>query len=270
MPDGQSVWIGAVSQIHFANGAIEFSGTSFAAEIVRLYATVLGREPESEGLVFWNEHREHGLSLAQIAQGFFDSNEFITRFGGLSDEALVVNLYREALGRTPDAGGLAYQVAALHNGVSRAQLIANFVASPEAAARFEQTHPHGVWVRDVEATQVSMAYDAVFDRTPDADGLAYWKAKLVSGQMDMRSMVASIANSAEFKSHHAQETDAEFVASIYRSTLEREPEPAGMQYWTDLLAQHKVDRIDVVLLIGISPEQQQQFLHHPTGDAFLA
>ena len=269
MPGGDSVWIGPVARIAFANGAIEFAGQSHAAEIVRLYATVLGREPDSEGLVFWHEHTQHGLSLAQMAQGFLNSPEFTSRFGGLSNEALVLNLYREALGRAPDAQGMAFQLDALQHGLSRAQLFANFVASPEAAQRFEVLHPHGVWVRDAEATQVAMAYDAVFDRAPDPTGMAFWTAKLASGELDMRGMVAGIANSAEFQARHAGETDAEYVASIYRSALEREPEAGGLKFWVDLLAQHTLDRIDVVMLIGVSEEQKAQFLQHPHGDAFL-
>ncbi len=266
---GDSVWIDPVARISFANGAIEFSGQSQAAEVVRLYATVLGREPDSEGLVFWHEHGQHGLGLAEMAQGFFDSPEFISRFGGLSNETLVLNLYREALGRLPDAQGMQYHVDALHHGLSRAQLFANFVASPEAATRFETLHPHGVWVRDAEATQIAMAYDAVFDRAPDAEGLSFWTSKLASGELDVRSLVSSIANSAEFQARHAWETDLEYVASIYRSTLEREPDQGGLQFWVDALAQHRIDRVDVVLLIGMSQEQQTQFLHHPSGDAFL-
>jgi hypothetical protein len=82
-------------------------------------------------------------------------------------------------------------------------------------------------------------------------------------------MVAGIANSAEFQARHAGETDAEYVASIYRSALEREPEAGGLKFWVDLLAQHTLDRIDVVMLIGVSEEQKAQFLQHPHGDAFL-
>jgi hypothetical protein len=204
-----------------------------------------------------------------MTQGFFNSAEFTSRFGGLSDKALTQNLYREALGRAPDPQGLEHQLSALHAGLSRAQLFANFVASPEAAARFEALHPHGVWVRDVAATQVAMAYDAVFDRAPDATGLPFWTGKLSSGELDIRGMVAAIASSTEFQARHAQETDTEYVASIYRSALEREPEPAGLHFWVDLLAQHVFDRIDVVMLIGLSDEQQAQFRQHPAGDAFL-
>ncbi|QTI80594.1 DUF4214 domain-containing protein [Roseomonas marmotae] len=269
MNTGDIVRIGPVSRIAFANGVIDFSGASHAAEVVRLYATILGREPDEAGMINWNDHMAHGMSLAQVAEGFFSSNEFITRFGGLTNEALVVNLYWESLGRLPDTAGMAVQLGALDAGLSRAQLIANFVQSPEAARKFEASHPGGLWVRDSNATVVGMAYDAVFDRTPDAVGLAFWTGKLARGELTARQLVEAIADSDEFRAHHAHQDDVAYVTSIYRSTLEREPDPEGLAHWVDHLAQQRMDRIDVVLLIGMSDEQREQFMQHPHGDAFL-
>jgi hypothetical protein len=269
LTSGEDVWVRPVTSITFANGMIDFSGASEAAEVLRLYQTILGRAPEAEGLVYWTDHLRHGMTLAQVTESFFGSTEFITRFGGLTNEQLVVNLYREALGRLPDAAGLAYQVAALDGGVERAQLIVNFVTSPEAARQFEANHPGGLWVRNTEATTVSMAYDAVFDRAPDGAGLPFWTQKLLTGELSVRQLVESIANSAEFQTRHASEDDAAYVASIYRSALEREPEPGGLAFWVDQLTSHRMDRVDVVMLIGLSEEQREQFSQQPHGDAFL-
>jgi hypothetical protein len=269
LPDGNMVWTGPVARIVFANGHIAFSGASPAAEVVRVYATILGRSPDEAGLVNWVDHMAHGMSMAAVAESFFGSTEFITRFGGLTNEALVVNLYRETLGRLPDASGLTHQVAAINGGLSRAQMIANFVQSPEAVALFEASHQGGIWVRDSNATLVGMVYDAVFDRAPDATGLAFWTAKLASGELALRSFVASIADSDEFRARHANEDDYAYVASIYRSALEREPEGNGLAFWVEHLANHSMDRIDVVLLIGISDEQKAGFTQQPHGDAFL-
>jgi hypothetical protein len=266
---GNLVWIGPVGRIEFSNGHLDFSGSAQAAEVVRVYATILGREPDAAGLINWTEHLQHGESLAQVAEGFFGSAEFIARFAGLSNEALVVNLYREALGRVPDASGLAHQVAAIDAGLPRAQLIANFLQSGEAVARFEASHTGGIWVQNSNATLVGMAYDAVFDRAPDPVGLAGWTAQLASGAMSVRGMVAAIADSDEFRARHAQEDDRAYVASVYHSALEREPDPEGLANWTEYLAKHVMDRVDVVMLIGLSDEQKLQFSQHPHGDAFF-
>ena len=265
---GETVWVGPVLRIDFLNGHVDFDGYSDAAEITRVYATLLARAPDSEGLAYWVEQMGHGLRLASVVESFFNSPEFMTRFGGLTHEALVVNLYREALGREPDSSGLAYHIGTLRDGLPRAQVIVNFIESDEAARNFATSHPAGVWVPDNAKTLVGMTYDAVFDRAPDAEGLAYWAARIGSGT-EVRTLVQEIANSPEFQARHAHETDTEYVASIYRSTLEREPDAEGLAYWVGQLTSHARDRIDVVMLIGISDEQRAQFSQQPHGDAFL-
>jgi hypothetical protein len=107
---------------------------------------------------------------------------------------------------------------------------------------------------------VGMAYDAVFDRPPDQagpglSGRPSWPA----ATWERAIIIQAIARSAEFQARHAQENDYDYVASIYRSALEREPEPAGIAYWvSSYLASHTLDRIDVVMMIGLSPEQQRK------------
>jgi hypothetical protein len=123
---GDSVWIPPVARIEFQNGHIDFSGESQAAEVMRVYGTILGREPETSGLTYWVEHMQKGHTVAQVAESFFGSPEFIARFGGLSHQALVTSLYRQALGREPDAAGLAFYVGASMPGKPRADF-ADFV-----------------------------------------------------------------------------------------------------------------------------------------------
>jgi hypothetical protein len=269
-PDGESVWVAPVTRIDFLNGHIDFSGTSNTALVVRTYATLLEREPDGPGLTYWSERLGEGAtSVAQMAEGFFTSKEFITNFGGLTNAALVTAIYRHALGREPDAAGMAYYVGVLNAGQTQAQTFADFVLSPEAARLYEASHPAGVWVANSHHTLVGMAYDAVFDRPPDLPGLVYWSGRLASGDLTPQGMVEAIARSGEFQARHAHETDAEYVASIYSSALEREPDAEGLAYWVSQLSQYGMDRVEVVMRIGFSPEQERNFAQHPHGDAFL-
>jgi hypothetical protein len=264
---GKTVWVGPVDRLQLGDGHITFDGHSDAAEVVRLYATMLDRNPDQAGLVFWSGKMAQGTDLLDAIKGFLNSAEFITRFGGMTDKQLVSALYREALGREPEAGGLAWHVQNLAHGASRAETIKNFITSDEAAKNFEAEHPGGLWVPDPHARLVGMAYDAVFDRAPDAGGLKYWAEKLAAGT-DVRQLVEAIATSTEFQNRHAAESDAAYVKSIYFSALERNPDEGGLAYWTKMLANHTVDRVEVVLLIGLSDEQAASFKHEPTGDAF--
>jgi hypothetical protein len=78
-------------------------------------------------------------------------------------------LYQAALDRLPDQEGLIYQTKALEGGLSLTQLASNFMASPEFGHRF-----------NVPGNKefVTLLYNNVLDRAPEAEGLAYHMARL--------------------------------------------------------------------------------------------
>ncbi len=105
-----------------------------ALMIARLYDATLDRLPDPGGLAGWVALYDGGMSLTQIAQSFVGSPEFQTRYGALSNQQFVEQLYRFCLNREGDAPGIAAQVAALNSGTSRAQLVVNFSESAEHVA----------------------------------------------------------------------------------------------------------------------------------------
>ena len=70
-----------------------------ARSIARLYSAAFDREPKPEGLNFWIDSLEQGQSLRDIAERFRRSDEFSKRYGDLSPEDFVRQLYRNILGR---------------------------------------------------------------------------------------------------------------------------------------------------------------------------
>lgn len=73
-------------------------------------------------------------------------------------------LYQAAFNRTPDVGGLGYQMHDLDIGVPLETVAANFIASPE----FQATYGN------VDDTQfVTLLYENVLHRAPDAGGLQF-------------------------------------------------------------------------------------------------
>lgn len=267
LADGNDVWLPRIDLLHMGDGDLHFAPDGIAAQIIRLYDAILDRPPDVPGLLYYIGVMRAGASLADVATGFLNSPEFLARFGGLSNADLVTALYRVALGREPDAGGFAYHLAELDAGMPRQQKIANFLQSPEAAGIFAAAHPGGVFVPTPYARLIAAAYDAVFDRAPDPSGLAFWSGLLVSGALDARGLVAGIAQSPEFQQRHAGSTDAQYVTSIYASALERPPDAGGLAFWTGLLADGTLDRVGVVMAIGLSPEGMSHFAP-PSGSAF--
>ncbi len=96
--------------------------------VVRLYASVFARLPDSSGFNFWtNDSR----TLRDMARFFVTSAEFVETYGDLTDDEFVVELYYNVLGRAPDNSGLAYWRNRLATDLERADVVVLFSDSAE-------------------------------------------------------------------------------------------------------------------------------------------
>ncbi len=73
-------------------------------QITRLYLTVLGRYPDPGGHQYWSDRRVAGEPLTELVRVMIDLPEVEQRSSG----DLIVDAYRNALGREPDPGGYAF------------------------------------------------------------------------------------------------------------------------------------------------------------------
>ncbi len=96
--------------------------------VVRLYGSVFSRLPDNEGFDYWVVD---GRTTFQMARFFVTSDEFVARYGSLSDEAFIIEIYQNVLGRAPDADGLAYWRGRLQTDLDRAGLVVFFSDGPE-------------------------------------------------------------------------------------------------------------------------------------------
>ena len=74
------------------------------------------------------------MSLTQIAGAFVGSAEFQARYGALSNQAFVEQLYRFCLNREGDPAGIAAWVNHLNSGATRASVVIGFSESAEHIA----------------------------------------------------------------------------------------------------------------------------------------
>lgn len=102
--------------------------------IARMYDATFDRLPDVGGLTGWVNALKAGTPLVDIAAAFAGSAEFQARYGALSNQAFVEQLYRFCLNREGDPGGIAGWVATLNAGTSRASVLAGFSESPEHIA----------------------------------------------------------------------------------------------------------------------------------------
>lgn len=100
--------------------------------IARLYLAYFQRAGDDEGLLHWIGS---GLSYRAVSDAFVESGEFRQRYGSLGDAAFVDLVYRNVLGRSPDAGGRQYWIDRLAQGTARGQVMLEFAQSTEFVAR---------------------------------------------------------------------------------------------------------------------------------------
>jgi hypothetical protein len=135
-PSGRAYWVNqlmaGMSEAQVANGFLtsnEYtqSHPSTVDYLFGLYADVLGRSPDANGLDAWLSAVQGGLSRAVVANGFLSSQE--------ADLEHVNHDYANYLGRSGEAAGVAFWLGALESGQSSSQVAEAFLASDELFAR---------------------------------------------------------------------------------------------------------------------------------------
>lgn len=163
----------------------------------------------------------------------FTDGRYVT--DSTSAAAQVYRLYNATLGRTPDAGGLNGWSGALETGqITLAGAAAGFVGSAEFAQRYGQPTNAGF---------VTLLYNNVLGRAPDASGYAGWLSAL-NGGMARADAVLGFSESAENVARHRttverglwmRDDDATAVARMYYAALNRMPDSGGLALWTGYL-----------------------------------
>ena len=156
-----------------------------------------------------------------------------------TNAAFTDQLYRNLLGRAPDALGKTYFQNLLDTGyATRAQVAATIYNSPES--------------QGTALAPLVRLYNAAFGRTIDAEGLPFWSQVSREGA-SMGQIAAQFVASPEFASRYGtQQTDTAFVTAIYQNVLKRAPEPTGLSDW--LTALQTQNRGEVLNAIAQSAE----------------
>ncbi|MEZ5228181.1 MAG: DUF4214 domain-containing protein, partial [Acidimicrobiales bacterium] len=103
-----------------------------------------------------------------------------------------------------------------------------------------------------EEGQIERLYRAVFDRSPDPEGFAYW-FRLRSTTTSLETIAAEFITSPEFAAVAGAPSDDEFVVRLYRNVLDREPDADGLEYWRQTMAAG-LTRVGLLVLFSESAE----------------
>lgn len=172
------------------------------------YNDLLGRDPDSDGLVGWSTLLRNGAPRSAVATGITHSFEYRAR--------LVTDAYEQYLGRGPDPAGLNGWVAAMDRGWTVARIGSGFIASQEYYERAGGT-------RDAWITAL---YRDVLDREPSSGEVAAWGRALARGE-NREGVALGFLLSTEHL--------ATVVDGYYMTLLRRHLDPVGLRGWVGLL-----------------------------------
>jgi uncharacterized repeat protein (TIGR01451 family) len=172
--------------------------------------------------------------------------------GDGSIQTFVQNLYRELLGREPDATGSAFWVNYLQqhdNAAGRLQVISGFMNSEEYKEHY-----------------ITTLYQVLLGRGPDAGGLQYWAGQMGnpgtpgghSGSSDEKIIVSQFIGSDEFYAD-AGGTPQGFAQALYQDLLGRTGEASGVAAWA-ALAQAQPNHRDAVVRFFLSTPEAEHLL----------
>jgi hypothetical protein len=104
---------------------------------------------------------------------------------------------------------------------------------------------------------IARLYQAVFDRTPDTEGLNYWIDQWEDSSLNLSlgRIADSFVVSDEFVATYGDLDDENFVTQLYANVLDRTPDSIGLDYWVSAL-DARLDRAEVVVGFSESLENQ--------------
>lgn len=140
-------------------------------QVIRLYIAYYLRNPEFAGFDYWRDvRRGDRRSIRGVSDFMSRAPEFQRRYGTLDDAEFVTLVYRNVLGRSPEAAGFAYWTRQLQTGsMSRGGMMLGFSTSPEFDAKTNDAVLSTEIYGDMLDRVPTLAeYDA-WTRVPDAD-----------------------------------------------------------------------------------------------------
>lgn len=252
-PEGGTDTLVSIEEARFVDGTLSFDEDGAAAQVMRLYDAAFDRQPDQGGLEATTRAlAARSQTLEQLANTFVGGSEFQARYGALSNQAFVEQIYRFCLNREGDPQGVQAWTAALNAGLSRGQVLVGFSESAEHRALTAATLASGLWIGDSSAYSIARLYDAAFDRLPDTGGLAAWTGALKVGT-SLLTIAATFAGSSEFQARYGALSNQAFVEQLYRFSLDRQGDPEGVQAWVAAL-NAGMSRASVLVQFSESPE----------------
>jgi C1A family cysteine protease len=148
---------------------------NLVAPVSRLFLGGLCRVPDAAGLNNWVAYLRAGNSLQALGNSFAASQEFVIRYGTMSNSQYVAQLFRNVLGREASSAELTSWTTQLNSGgTTRGGVLIGLSQSQEAV---------NLWTPTV---RTFLHYFTFLNATPTQQNLAFWKTYFATIDDQMR------------------------------------------------------------------------------------
>lgn len=144
-----------------------------------MYLSYLHRRADPVGRAAWVSAMVSGVSENEVATAFVTSVEYAARRA--TNSSFVDGLYRDILGRAPDAAGLNAHTASMQGGATRAQVAATFLSSTERIDRV-----------------ITQQYGQLLGRSADNTGRQLYRSLLADTDSAIHELADSLLTSNEY------------------------------------------------------------------------
>ena len=98
-------------------------------------------------------------------------------------------------------------------------------------------------------------YIGYYDRAADPAGIQFWEQVVANTSLDLVAITSDFASQAETQAVHpffadpATSSPATFITSLYQNLFNRDPDAAGLDFWSNAL-QDAIDGVDGAISVG--------------------
>jgi len=214
-------------------GNINLTGRNIRSDqkISGLYAAFFNRAPDKGGLGWWknraktveSEGKDVSTVLKELSEGFAQHPVFTSTYGSLKNQEFVEAIYLNSLGRAGDSEGIAYWTNELNNGLTRPDMVSNFIEmsltlilTPQNFPNLSQSELDAAKLRqDLITNKVNVAIDFV-EKLGD-------KTNVVN-QQNPENDPAYIA-SIKILSHVTEDSSTVTTAEDYLNSIKENSDP---------------------------------------------
>jgi hypothetical protein len=118
-------------------------------KITGLYVSFFKRAADKSGLDYWKGKSDDVLSrgenvsnvLKELSKGFAGHEVFVSTYSAMDNQAFVEAIYQNSLGKAGDSDGISYWVGLLNSGMSRSDMVAEFIESSLSTDLTTENYP---------------------------------------------------------------------------------------------------------------------------------